>query len=155
MILDDTLRTGIAELPATPERATFSLQHGPWTARLSLDRHDAIGCRLWDLRLSRATPLAGTQKEWAARLAERVTGLLEPLKLHEADDARQLTTLRSQAPTSRGEALQYYEVELHGLAELQLRRYQGFAQAGKKREQIPFTLTYESLAKLLGDLGVE
>ena len=61
----------------------------------------------------------------------------------------------SQAPTSRGDALQYYEVELHGLTELQLRRYQGFAQAGKKREQIAFTLTYEGLAKLLRDLGVE
>jgi hypothetical protein len=154
MTLDETLRTSIAELPVEA-RSQFSFQHGPWTARLTVDRHDALGCLLWDLRLQSEQPVAGDQKEWAARLAQRVTGLLEPLKLHEADGSRNVTWLRSQTPTSRGDARQYYEVELHGAKELHLRRYQGFIEPGKHREQIAFVLTYEGLAKLLVDLAGE
>jgi hypothetical protein len=155
MTLDDMLRTGIAELPADTDRATYNLQHGAWTVRLSLERHDVLGCLLSDLRMHRQEPVSGSAKDWAGRLAQRVTGLLEPLKLYESDTARQLTTLRSEEPTTRAGAQHYYEVELHGLTELQLRRFQGFLQAGKKREQIPFALTYEGLAKLISDLGAD
>lgn len=153
MTLDDTLRTRLAELPDEP--ATFFHQLGPWTARLTVQRRDMLGCLLADLSLRRSTPLAGDAKAWAQRLAQRVTGLLEPLKLHEVDSARQLTLLRSQAPTTRGDALEYYEIELQGLTEMCLRRYQGFAEPGKKRQQVHFALTYEGLAKLLGDLSAD
>jgi hypothetical protein len=153
MTLDETLRTSSAELSA--ERSTFSLPLGPWTARLTLDNHDVLGCLVWELSLSRTKPLGGSAKDWGELLAQRVTGLLEPLKLHESDGGRQLTMLRSEAPTSRGPALQYYEIELRGLTELCLRRYQGFLEPGKKREQIAFALTYEGLAKLLRDLSGE
>lgn len=153
MTLDDTLRTSLAELPDEP--TAFSLELGVWTVRLTVERHDVLGCLLGDVRLRRATPVNGDAKQWAARLAQRVTGLLEPLKLHEIETSRNLTVLRSQAPTSRGDALQYFELELQGLTELSLRRYQGFIEPGKKREPIAFALTYEGLAKLLADLSTE
>ena len=99
MTLESTLRTGIAELPAG--RSTFSAGHGPWQVRLSVERRDGLGCLLWDVSLRRDTPAAADAKVWAEQLAQRVTGLLEPLKLHEADAGRQLTLLRSTAPTAR------------------------------------------------------
>jgi hypothetical protein len=155
MTLDDTLRKNVAELPAEPGRTTCDFVHKTWSVRLTVERHDPLGCLLWELSLHRDNAVAGAQKEWGERLVQRITGLLEPLKLHEVDAPRQLAYLRSAAPTGRGEALQYYEVALHGLNELYLRRYQGFHEAGKKREQIAFALTYEGLAKLLDDLSAE
>jgi hypothetical protein len=153
MTLDDTLRTKLAELPDEP--STLQLDVASWTVALTVERHDVLGCLLSEVTLRRGKPLAIEPRAWAEGLTQRVTGLLEPLKLHELEAARDLTLLRSQAPTSRGDALQYYEVELHGQSEIRLRRYQGFAEAGKKREPVGFALTYEGLAKLLQDLSAE
>src|SRR5262249_18814467 len=90
--------------------------------------------------------------EQARRIANQVTGLLEPLRLLEIDAGRDLAQLRSQAPAQRGGDLQYYEVLRHGHRDTQVARYQA-SHASSKREQVPFTLTHEALGKLVRDLA--
>src|SRR6516162_8025734 len=68
-----------------------------WTVHLTADRADTLSCLVWELTLSRtgAAPEGLTLKGWAEGVAGRATGLLEPLKLLEVDEARNEALLRS------------------------------------------------------------
>jgi hypothetical protein len=125
-----------------------------WTARLSADKADSLSCLVWELTLDRtAEPPAGlTLAGWASAVAARVTGLLEPLKVHEIDDARGEAVLRSVAPAKKGDALAYYEVRLTGLTTAVVRRFTG-SKTTSGRAQVAFAITHETLAKLVGDIA--
>lgn len=128
-----------------------------WTVVLAADRSDQVGCLLWELTLRRAAA-AGPGKPlqaWAERVAGRVTGLLEPLKLLEVDSLRDEALLRSEEPAQRGEKLFYYELLLQGRGEALLRRYHGAHHGQARREQVAFALTHEALAKLVADLTAD
>lgn len=124
-----------------------------WNVRIAADRTDSLSCLVWELTLTRtAEPPAGlTLKGWAAAIADRVTGLLEPLKLHEVDEERQEAILRSEAPAKKGEALAYYEVRLSGLSTAVVHRFTA-SKTTSTRTQVAFALTHEVLAKLAGDI---
>jgi hypothetical protein len=130
-----------------------------WSAALTADRADQLGCLVWELTLRRANPPAAGDTEalraWADRVAARVTGLLEPLQLVEVDAPRQVAMLRSEQPARRGDELFYYEVLLQGAGEARLRRYQASYQPNQRRRQIAFALTHEAIAKVAGDLTTE
>jgi hypothetical protein len=122
---------------------------------LTADRADQLGCLVWELELRKNVPAASdfaALQAWAARVAERATGLLELLKVVEVDAARAEALLRSESPVSRGEQVKYYEVVLAGSGNALLRRYQAPRQGTGKREQVAFALTHEALAKLAFDL---
>jgi hypothetical protein len=127
-----------------------------WELRLTADRADELGCKVWEMRLGRAVPVTGNDpaalRAWAERAADRVTGLLEPLRLVEVDGQRDEALLRSEQPAQRDEQLYYYEVVLKGRGEADVRRYQASQQPGSRREQVPFALTHEAIAKLTSDL---
>jgi hypothetical protein len=125
-----------------------------WTVQLVADRADTLSCLVWELTLTRtAEPPAGlTLKTWAVAIAERVTGLLEPLKLHEVDDSRAQAILRSEAPAQKGDALAYYEVQLQGLNTAVVRRFTA-SKTASGRTQVAYALTHEVLAKLAGDIA--
>jgi hypothetical protein len=129
----------------------------PWTAALTADRSDQLGCLLWELSLRRAAPAnpARPLQGWAESVAGRVTGLLEPLKVVEVDSLRDEALLRSEEPTPRGDKLFYYELLLRGRGEALLRRYHGSHNGQARREQVAFALTHEALAKLVTDLTAE
>jgi hypothetical protein len=121
---------------------------------LTADRADTLSCLVWELTLARtgAAPEGLTLRGWAEGVAARATGLLEPLKLLEVDEARNEALLRSTAPAKKGERVAYYEVRLFGLDRAVVRRFTADrAQSG--REQIAFALTHEVLAKLAGDIA--
>jgi hypothetical protein len=124
-----------------------------WTAHLTADRADTLSCLVWELTLTRTGPApAGlTLKAWAASAA-RATGLLEPLKLLEVDEARGEAILRSDAPAKKGERVAYYEVQLFGLDRAVLRRFTA-DRTRSGREQVSFALTHEVLAKIAGDIA--
>jgi hypothetical protein len=109
---------------------------------------------VWELTLTRTgEPPAGlTLKGWAAAIADRTTGLLEPLKLHEVDELRQEAILRSEAPATKGDVLAYYEVRLSGLSTAVVRRFTA-SKTTPGRTQVAFALTHEVLAKLAGDIA--
>jgi len=123
---------------------------------VTADRSDELGCLLWETTTRRsAGPREEPLRAWADRVAQRVTGLLEPLAVVEVDVQRDEAILRSDEPARRGDDLFYYEVALKGAGEAAVRRYHSSSQPGTRREQVPFALTHESLAKLLGDVTAD
>lgn len=126
-------------------------EHG-WTAHISAERADSLGCSLleFDLFRDREAPKALTTKGWGEAICHRVTGLLEPLKLIECDAEADQTIIRSDRVTAKAGANHYYELKLDGTNKASLRRYAG--KPGEGRHQIPFTLTHEALAKLTEDI---
>src|SRR5205085_54179 len=97
----------------------------------------------------------GDPRPWAERISRTVTGLLEPLRLIEVDAPQRIALLRSTAPTPHAPGGDYYEGDQPRTAEASVRRVRGYQEAGHKREQVPFTVTYEALAKLIGDFTAE
>jgi hypothetical protein len=125
-----------------------------WTVRVTADKTDSLACLAWQIQLSRtAEPPAGlTLAGWAAAIAARVTGLLEPLKVHEIDESRGEAVLRSVAPARKGDTLAYYEILLQGGSTASLARYVG-SKVRPGRQQVAFAITHETLAKLLEDIA--
>jgi hypothetical protein len=125
-----------------------------WTLRLAVDKTDTLSCLVWELTLTRTTepPPGLTLAAWAAQIADRVTGLLEPLKVHEVDETRHEAVLRSEAPARKGDELSYYEVKLSDLRNAVVRRFAA-SKVVSGRTQIAFALTHEAIAKLAGDVA--
>jgi hypothetical protein len=134
--------------PKSP-RDAVTVEAAEAKATLAVDRLETLGCQLWELRLE-AAPVADLQG-WAGQVAGRVTGLLEPLKLIEADAGRGLAVLRSSAPARRDDDLFYYEVLLEKTGAATVRRYHNTRQPAR-RDQVSFVLTREALGKLTDDL---
>lgn len=142
--------------PHGPGLKSWSHAHpeGGWDVNLTADRSDSVGCVTWELKLQRTNPApAGlTTRGWADRIATRVTGLLEPLKIIEVDDAGAEAILRSATPSKRGSSVGYYEVALTGTEKAVVRRFQADVGAGTPRTQVGYALTHEVLAKLVDDI---
>src|SRR5215207_3667239 len=149
MTLNEIVLQRVADWRPQNGRESLTLpETGGWTVTFSADRCDDLGCKLWDVNLRHASPLAddvAVLRAWAEGVAGRVTALLEPLQLIETDAEQNVALLRSQKPARRGEHLAYYEALLHGAGEISLRRYQAALQPGARREQVAFVLTHEAL----------
>jgi hypothetical protein len=130
-----------------------------WTVAVTADAADTVGCRLTELAVDRPAPAkpatAPDLKRWAGRIAARVTGLLEPLKLIEVDATRSEAILRSETPAQRGTSIEYYEVLLRGRQAATLKRFKAPRSGAGKRRAVPFALTHEAIAKLAGDLTAD
>ena len=153
MTLEETLLQKLAEWRFDNGRQTLTVAHPEtgWTATVVADCGDRVGCRVWELNLTRpeSAPSADL-KTRAERLAGRATGLMEPLRLIEVDAQDDAALLRSAAPQKRGDDLFYYEVLLRS-GGAGVRRYQSSTKSGT-RQQVAFPLTHEALAKLGADL---
>jgi hypothetical protein len=114
-----------------------------------------LSCRLWGIDARRETPTSGDLRAWADRIAQRVTGLLESLRVLEVDTTRDQALLRSDTPAARSVGVHYYEVALNGTNAVNLQRFQGYPNSAEKRTQLAFVVTHETLAKLLEDLTAE
>lgn len=156
MTLAEALRAKLADwTPAGTGR--HSLSHtdpaAGWAVAVSADRTDSIGLLAWELSAARTgpAPAGATQRQWADRVAEKATGLMEPLRVLEVDVTQNEAVLRSDGPAVRGDAVKYYEVRLHGTERATVRRYEASKTAGG-RTQVPFAVTHEAVAKLAGDI---
>ncbi len=104
--------------PTSSGRTTFNHQDAAtgWSVTLTVDKADALSCQLWDLTLAKLPapqPLNGAElHQRAAAIAERTTGLLEPLRVIEVDVQRGEALLRSDSPTLRKEKRSHYELAL-------------------------------------------
>jgi hypothetical protein len=138
-----------------PDRQHWSspLADSGWSLHLAANRVDTLGCLLWEATLTRTNSAADSNtalKQRAERVAERATGLMEPLHFIELDEVRGVALLRSETPSQRGQALSYYEM-LMTSREIVLRRFQVNPEK-RGRAQTAFALTHEAIAKLVDDL---
>ncbi len=161
MTLDEIVLQKLTEWrPPSHDRHTLTVpdEASGWTVTVTVDRHDDLGCALWELTLRRTREPVDSSRAaleaWAHHAAGRVTGLLEPLRVVEIDHPRSEAMLRSQEPSRRGNQLYYYEILLKGNREAVLRRYRA-QPAGGRREQVAYTLTHEALAKVTADLTTD
>lgn len=141
--------------PTGSGRQTLTAPTDGWTATVTADSTDTVGCLAWEMTLERTAPAPDglTLKGWADGAAKRVSGLLERLTVVEVDDHHDAATLRSDTPTQRGDTAGFYEVTLHGTTRATLTRWQADKSAGGKRTRVPFAVTHEALAKVAGDLA--
>jgi len=153
MTLENIVLRKLAETTPSSERHHVLVTEGPWTVTVTADRRDDLSSRVWVVDLERRAPMTGNVVAWADRVAKKVSGLMESLKVVEVDAAKHEALLRSSQPTQKGEDLFYYEVRLRGTARASVRRFQG--AHGKGREQIAFAATNEAIAKLVADIAAE
>jgi hypothetical protein len=139
--------------PEGRQSLTISGEAGVWATTLTVDRADQVGCLVWELSLRKGAPAAFSLNDWAKRVAERSTGLLESLKVVEIDAVRGEALLRSESPVARAEQVSYYEVLLGSAGHAALRRFVGPRIGPGKRQQTAFALTHEAIAKLAFDLS--
>jgi hypothetical protein len=161
MTLDETLLQKLANWRPGEGRQILGVsdQASGWAVALTTDRADQLGCLIWEMTLRRTPPLPGRDaaalKSWAERICRRATGLLEPLKTVEVDEARDEAIVRSQGPARRGEGIFYYELLLRGTGEVVCRRYRATNDGKERRQQVGFALTHEALAKLALDVTAD
>lgn len=156
MTLENTIRESLAGWRPNGEGPhTRSIAFGDVSVELAAAQCDALAARLWSLRVTRhlsETDSAGDLADRAARLANRVTGLLEPLRVYEVDRLGDRALLRSATPDQSDGATQFHELLLSGRLEAELKRYR--VEAGEsKRSAVPYTLTHEVIGKVVRILG--
>lgn len=140
--------------PAGSGRQSWIQAFAPegWTVTIIADAVDSLSCLVWELDLTRTTDTESRSiQQWAAAIASRATGLLEPLTVHEIDATQGVALLRSNIPARKGEALAYYEVMLKTTGQARVRRYVA-SRSASGREQVAFALTHEVIAKLVDDI---
>jgi hypothetical protein len=158
MTLNEALLEKLASWKPPPGRASLgvSTEGAPWTASVVADETNPLSCLLWELTLRRSKPECAASeteiKNWAERVSQRGTGLLENLHVVEVDALRRQAQLRSEEPSQRGDEVFYYELLLTGTYEVLLRRYKASRQGTGRREQVASPITHEALAKLVSAL---
>ncbi|MFO0887700.1 MAG: hypothetical protein U0790_00990 [Isosphaeraceae bacterium] len=90
-------------------------------------------------------------KDWADRVAGRVTYLMEPLRVVEIDPVGVEVELRSAAPSQRANTRAYYEVRLRRNGTLNLARVV-FDNATRTRRDEAFQMTRDVIERLTDDL---
>jgi len=152
MTLENTLLERLSEWQPGAGRQDLHVSAEGWAVTVTADRSDMLGCLVWELNLRRDGTAGVDLQKWAAAASERVSGLMEPLKIVEIDTTRSEAQLRSETPLERKDKRFYYELLLRGNATALLRRYQTVNGHGK-REQLAYALTHEVLAKLASDVA--
>ena len=147
-----------AAVEAVPETATvpvlITAEAGPARLALSLIAAGPVGLAFnhLDFTVAGRPDLADTGlRDWADRLAARLTYLMEPLVVIELDPIIGQAELRSQVPTPRPGVRSYYEVRLGRAHTLHLARI-AFDEATRRRKPVPCQFTTEVLERLADDL---
>lgn len=113
---------------------------------------DAIGCSFQTLAYS-TDRLANASLEELKQISEKLTAkltyLLEPIGLVEADADRCSVQLRSSPPQKGEEGTSYYELMVRRGGHVTLSRYS--KQAGQLRQIVPAQLTREVFCRLADD----
>lgn len=115
---------------------------------------DRLACAFEQFQLYHPA-LAGASlerlKQAADTLSSRLTYLLEPIRIVEADAHQCVVQLRSSPPDREGQAPAYYELLVRADGTLSLAR---FAQPpAAPRHVVPAQVTHEVLLKLVADFA--
>ena len=107
MTLAKTLLSELSDWkPSGAGRHVLNLPNADgWTTRIEADHSGVVGCLLREISMTRddATDAPANVQAWATGVADRVSGLLEDLKVIEVDADRGEAVLRSDDPTKNGD----------------------------------------------------
>lgn len=147
-----------AALDARPESGPLpcavTVEEGPDRLTLQLTASSPVGVAFDALEYqtnARSEWSLDDLKGWGDRLAGRLTYLMEPLVILEADPVAGEVELRSRTPTPRPGQRSYYEVRLGRAGNLRLARV-AFDEAARVRRPATCQLTREALERLVDDL---
>jgi len=149
-----TLENTLSQQLRQAEPGGFHVQSDGWNVTLAADKCDTLSCALKELSLEKNAPIQEDLKAWATRIADRVTGLLEPLCVLEVDQPLGKALLRSETPMVRDGKSLYYELRLERTTRTAatLHRYMADRQQGEKRVAVPFVLTHDAIVKVVADI---
>lgn len=134
---------------------TLSVDDGPNRLALDLTALDSVGVAFDALEFATtARPEWSTDEltAWGERIAQRVTYLMEPLKVVEIDADQGEVQIRSDGPTPRAEHRSYYEVLLGRSGTCRLHRFT-FDETTRRRQRASCNLTREVLERLIDDIA--
>ena len=133
----------IKDLRSRPQPA----RSGPWSVEAEEVETDRVGLQARRLRFQRDEPAGASSRTVARRLTERVTYLLDPLEVMEAEEDRAL--VRSRPVTGSVAERDYYDLWVTPDT-LSVARFHG--KAGQVRESRPVSLTWEQVERLAADV---
>jgi len=145
--VDDLVKTCAPPLCITAEE-------GPHKIALPVSLATAVGveCEGFDFTVADRSDLSIDElKAWGGRVASRLTYLMEPLSILEADPVGGEVVLRSQSPTPRDGRRSYYEAHLRKTGVLRFDRVT-YDEAARKRRPVSCKFTNEVLERLVDDL---
>jgi hypothetical protein len=139
---------------AGPSPGPLEISEGPHRLSLSVHSTGSIGVEAEAIDFFAEGPERPLDalRAWADRLAARVTYLMEPLVVLEADALGGEVELRSGRPTPREGTRAFYEARIDRSGHLRITR-QAYRAAERRREAVPFQLTREVLERLADDLA--
>src|SRR5262245_59291953 len=103
MTLASTVRERLSNWLPVAGRQELIVTADQGSLILTGDRREELGCLVWEMSGRRQATPTDTLRAWAERIAGRITGLLEPLKVVEIDLERNEGILRSDKPSARDE----------------------------------------------------
>ena len=125
--------------------------NGPgWQTTVTAEANDSLATKATEVTVTRTgpPPVGRTVRGWAELIVAKPAGLPEKLAIHEIDGDGGTAVLRSAEPTRKGDSVGYYEATLTGNDEAKLRRYTANTAERTPREETPFVLTHETIAKV-------
>jgi hypothetical protein len=134
---------------------TVSVEDGPHRLTLNLTALDTVGLAFTALEFTttiRPEWPSDALRGWGDRVANRVTYLMEPLKVLEVDAGGGEVQIRSQSPTPRPERRGYYEVRLFRQGSLRMERFV-LDDATRERRSTPCQFTREVIERLADDIA--
>jgi hypothetical protein len=155
MSLSRKIAAAVEGLTATPGAPTaVAAEEGPHRLALEVGLAGPVGLEARGLEFAdsgRPEWSLDELKDWGARLAARLTYLMEPLVVLEADAVAGAVELRSKSPTGRDGRRSYYRIRLDRRGTLRLDRV-AYDESARSRRAVPMQLTREVLERLADDL---
>ena len=152
MTLRPDIERELKRIQAVTGRGLLQIDSSEGRVEADLLAVDAIGCSFQTLGYSTAK-LAGASlnqlKSISQALTEKLTYLLEPIGLVEADADRCSVQLRSSPPQKGDDGTSYYELMVRRGGDITLSRYS--KKPGQLRQIIPAHVTREVLGRLADD----
>ena len=152
MTIHQDIERELARIQAVRGRGLLQIDSDVGRVEADLIAVDAIGCSFQTLGLS-TSKLAGASldelKAISAALTQKLTYLLEPIGLVEADADRCSIQLRSSPPQKGEDGTSYYELLVRRGGDITLSRYS--KKSGQLRQIVPAHVTREVLARLTAD----
>jgi hypothetical protein len=134
---------------------TVTVEDGPNRLSLEITALDSVGVAFDALEFAatdRQDWPSQALNAWGRRLADRVTYLLEPLKVIEIDAGGGEVQVRSVSPSARADQRGFYEVRLRKQGILRMERFV-FDDATRQRRRASCQLTREVLERLADDIA--